>query len=209
VIRGLHSVAAGFFLSVALVSACESRAVSHDDTSDAVIASTQPPPLGRFIQVTGDSVGPLPVAASRTDLDQIVRVVRDTTEEGDEGMSEKVAIIVLDGDTVRAVLNDKSRVFAYLLRSPRFRTRDTLGVGTSLGQLLRVRGVYARTSEGQVFVRFPQHCGLHFRLSESGDLGDSPDSIGPSSLSSLPKDTRVTEVVVRGCRPIGIVAPPT
>jgi hypothetical protein len=208
-IHGLHSAAAGVFLCSILVSACESRAVSRADTSGAVITSAQPLALGQFIPMTGDSVGPLSVAANRADLDRIARVIRDTTEEGDEGMSQEIAIVVINGDTVRAVLDDKSRVFAYFLRSPRFRTRDTLGVGTSLGQLLRIHGAYARTGEGQVFVRFPQHCGLHFRLSESGDLGDSPDSIGPSSLSGLPKDTRVSEVVVRGCRPNGMVAPPT
>jgi hypothetical protein len=166
-------------------------------------------PPQSFIPVTGDSVGPLSFPANRADLDRLGRVVRDTTEQGDEDISERIAIVLVDGDSVRAALNHSGQVYAYYLTSARFRTRDSIGVGTSLSQLLRVPGVFATTGESQVFVHFPKMCGLDLRLSESGMLGESIDSVGASELSKLPKETHVTEVGVSGCWPKRSVAPPT
>jgi hypothetical protein len=211
-IRGLCQLAPSLSLCATFLCACESQPSSRTDTSKALTTSAQteaPARPGQLILVTGDSVGHLRLVANRADLERVVRIARDTTEEGDEGMSQKVALVALDGDTVRVVLDEEERVFAYFLRSPRFQTRDSLGVGTSLNRLLHVPGVYAITGEGQAFVRFPQHCGLQFRLSDSGDLGDGPDSVGPSGLSRLAKDTHISEVQVSGCRSRSTVAPPT
>jgi hypothetical protein len=204
-IRAAYRLATSLGLCAAALIGCDRRPGNDADTigtasgaesSSSPISSSQ-----SFIPLSGDSVGPLPVVADRADLGRIGRVARDTSEEGDEGMIESVAVVVLDGDTVRAVLDDSSRVHVYYLRSPRFQTRDSLGVGTSLARLLRIPGVHAFTGEGQVLVRLPQHCGLSFRLSDPEDLGDGPDSIGPPALRRLPERTHVSEVLVFGCRP--------
>ena len=162
-----------------------------------------------FILVTSDSVGPLTLRASRSDLERLTKFVRDTTEGGGEGTTARMLIVLLDGDTVHALVDDSSRVLAYYLYSARFRTRDSLGVSSSLSQLLRVPGVYATTGESRVTVHFPKHCGLYFLLSESEVGGEGGDSVGPSELSQLPKETSVIELGVAGCHPKEVAAPPT
>jgi hypothetical protein len=153
-------------------------------------------------QLSGDRVGPVPVSAgaSAATLARFARVVRDTEELGSEGIPESVFVLVVHSDTVRAV-HDSGRIYRLDVSSPAFRTMDSLGVGTTLARLLREPGVYAGTGEGAVYVGTPHHCGMSFRLSESGGLGDMPrDSIGAAELRQLPPTTRVSEVLVFGCK---------
>ena len=194
-------------LCVTVFSGCESRpAVSHGDTAVAVTPGTN---AGQsVILVTGDSVGPLTLHVSLSDLYRLTRLVRDTTEGCCEGDSMRVLIVLLDGDTVRAMVDNSGRVDFYSLSSARFRTRDSLGAGSSLSQLLRVPGVHAFSGEGSVTVHFPKHCGLFFHISADYVHGAS-DSVGPSELRQLPENTHVTELGVGGCKPKGTAAPPT
>jgi hypothetical protein len=188
-------------LALTLATACDARSGALTDTPVAITARPMkqaPRSAEHSILVTDDSVGSLPLVLHRRELARFVRIVRDTTEAAEEDMTNQVVVAVVDGDTVRVVVDEEGKVGWYVLRSPRFRTRDSLGVGTSLGQLLEVPGVYAKSSEGQAWVIVPQHCGLTFTM--ENDLGlDSPDSADVSRLSRLPKDTRVTEVSVFGC----------
>jgi hypothetical protein len=126
-----------------------------------------------------------------------------------EAIPESVAVLVVRGDTVRAV-HDGGRIVRLEVRTPTFRTADSLGVGTTLARLLREPGVSAVGGEGALFVVVPRHCGVSFGLAEAGELGDAPtDSIVPAQLRQLPRDTRVSEVLVFGCdRPDTGSAPP-
>lgn len=150
-------------------------------------------------QLSGERVGPVPVSASPAALARYARVVRDTEELGMEAIPESVAVLVVRGDTVRAV-HDSGRIVRLGVSTPAFRTADSLGVGTTLARLLRETGVYAVGGEGAVFVILPRHCGMSFRLADAGGLGDAPtDSIVPAQLRQLPPATRVSEVLVFGC----------
>ena len=129
-------------------------------------------------------------------------------ELGDEAIPESVAVIVVNGDTLRAIL-DSARVYRIDVVTTQFRTPDSLGVGTTLGRLLREPGVHAFTGEGAVYVKVPRHCGLSFRLADAGELGDAPDSVGPAQLRQLPATTPVSTTLVLGCEPPSVGAPPT
>src|SRR5215831_18304537 len=168
------------YMLAALVLAvgCGHGEVSHVPDTTATRAAD--------VQLSGDRVGPIPVIATSATLARFARVVRDTEELGEEGIPESVFVLVLRNDTVRAV-HDSGLIYRLDVDSPTFRTLDSLGVGTTLARLLREPGVYAGTGEGAVYVGTPHHCGMSFRLSESGGLGDTPrDSIGAAELRQLP-----------------------
>lgn len=171
-------------------------------------AERAPIPASARLRLTGDSVGPVAVGMSRANLDRASRVVRDTMELGDEAIPESVAVIVVEGDTLRAIL-DSARVYRIDITTTQFRTADSLGVGTTLGRLLREPGVHAFTGEGAVYVKVPRHCGLSFRLADAGELGDAPDSVGPAQLRHLPATTPVSTVLLAGCERASAGAPPT
>jgi hypothetical protein len=121
-------------------------------------------------------------------------------EEGLEAIPESVRVLVVRGDTIRAVI-DSGRVYRLVTTSPVSRTVDSLGPGTALSRLLRVPGVYALTGEGAVYLKLPGHCGMSFKLGESGELADGPDSVDAARLRTLPATTKVIEANVFGCHP--------
>ena len=165
-------------------------------------AERAPTPASAAPRLKGDSVGPVAIGVSRTELGRAGRVVRDTMELGDEAIPESVAVVVVGGDTLRAIL-DSARVYRIDVTTPHVRTADSLGVGTTLARLLREPGVHAFTGEGAVYVKVPRQCGLSFRLADAGELGDALDSVGPAQLRQLPGTTPVSTVLVLGCPPSG------
>lgn len=140
--------------------------------------------------LTGDGLGALRVGASVEDVVRTCRVVRDTTVPGAEGTAEREISVALGGDTVRAVVSGE-RVWRLHVRSPNFRTADSLGVGTAVSALRRP-GARLLTGEGGVYATLPRHCGLSFRL----------DGVAPGrarSLAQIDGSTRVAEVLAFGC----------
>ena len=171
-------------------------------------AERPPKAASDALRLTGASAGPVTVGVTRVELGRAGRVVRDTVELGDEAIPESVAVVVVGSDTLRAIL-DSGRVYRIDVTTTHIRTSDTLGVGTTLRRLLREPGVHAFTGEGAVYVQVPRHCGLSFRLADAGELGDAPDSVGPTQLRQLPPTTPVSTVLVVGCGRAATVAPPT
>ena len=159
--------------------------------------------------ITGDSVGPAVVGVALSALSPRIKVIRDTIEGGIEDIPERIAVLLVAGDTIRAAI-DSGRIYRYSVTSPRFRTTDSVGPGTPLSRLLSDPGVYALTGEGAVFLWPPSRCGIRFQLWDPAlepearwdveGLGDAPDSVGIERLRQLPKSTAVGEVIVVGCR---------
>lgn len=198
----LRVCVAGSVAALTLAAACDARPNPRADTTTTVATHAVTVPRSTAessILVTDDSVGSLPLLSRRSELSRYLRIVRDTTEAAEEDMTNQIVVGVLGVDTVRVVVDEEGKVYWYILRSPRFRTRDSLGVSTSLGQLVTIPGVYAKSHESQSWIKVPRHCGLSFTM--ENDLGlDSPDSVGVARLSQMPKGTRVSEVAVYGCR---------
>ena len=140
--------------------------------------------------VTGDGIGALRVGATVEDVARQCRVVRDATAPGPEGMPERRIVVDLGRDSVSAVV-DSGRVWRLHVRTPAFRTADSLGVGTP-GPTLRRPGAQVLTGEGAVFVTLPSHCGLSFRLRgvEFGRV---------TRPAQIPDTAVVEEVLAFGC----------
>jgi hypothetical protein len=139
--------------------------------------------------LTGDGIGALRVGASVDDVARVCRVLSDTTALGTEGQQERTILVDLGRDSVTAVVSD-SRVWRIHVRTPAFRTADSLGVGTPV-RTLRQHRPQLLTGEG-VFLRLPSHCGLSFRLRDA-----APGRV--SSPRQLADSIVVDEVLAFGC----------
>jgi hypothetical protein len=197
-----HSLVRAVLLLV--LAACERT--SAKDAEPGTVQSAQV--ASNDALLTGDSVGPAIVGVAPSALSPRIKVIRDTIEEGMEGIPETIAVLLVAGDTIRAAI-DSGRIYRFSVTSARFRTADSLGAGTPLSRLLSEPGIYAMTGEGAVFVWSASRCGLGFRLWDPADreapwdpsgLGDAPDSVGVAQLRRLPQTTTVGEVIVVGCR---------
>jgi hypothetical protein len=105
-------------------------------------------------------------------------------------MQERRLVVDLDRDSVVAVI-DSSRVWRIHVRTPAFRTADSLGVGTPVSALRRP-GARLLTGEGAYYVTLPTQCGLSFHL-QGVEFGRV------TSLSQVPASATVDEVLVIGC----------
>ena len=103
------------------------------------------------------------------------------------------------------MVND--RVQSISVESPRFRTTDSLGVGTPVARLLALRGVDVFGGEGNVAISAPTHCGMSFLL--------PPDIAGRipvptlAALRELPASAAIARVLVFPCMGTTEVAPGT
>jgi hypothetical protein len=186
-----------FACAIALLAqACEGRdSASAGDTSPAHAGATSAataPTCGvdASTTLTGDGIGALRVGTPVDEIARACRVLRDTTALGAEGMTERRIVVDLGRDSVSAVV-DSARVWRVHVRTPAFRTADSLGVGTP-GRALRRPGAQVLTGEGAHFIRLPSHCGLSFRLRgvEFGRV---------SSPAQVPDTAVVDEVLAVGC----------
>jgi hypothetical protein len=146
--------------------------------------------------LTDEGVGKIRIGESVESLLRDCTVLRDTTELGAEGMpSRKIAVLFPHDTVLGEIVNEK--VWRVEIRSPHFSTADSLRVGTPLARLLALRKLQGMTGEGALFVMSPDHCGLSFRLSETG----SPILRDPNqaALSRLPAATHVTNILIVGC----------
>jgi hypothetical protein len=148
--------------------------------------------------VTDEGIGEVRIGAAVESVRQKCNVVRDTTALGAEGMPARKLTVVLSRDTVEAEIVD-GRVWRIAVRSPRLRTADSLGVGTTLARLLELRNPRGMTGEGRFYVASPDHCGMSFRLTNAGP-GAARGDLNSSGLARLPRSALVSEVLVFGCR---------
>ena len=114
----------------------------------------------------GRGIGALRIGLPMDSLRTLCRVVRDTTELRDEGMSAHVLDVAIGVDTVEAEI-ESDRVWRIAIRSAGLRTADALGVGTSRAKLLALPGAHEISGEGRTYVVSPARCGLSFRVTAS------------------------------------------
>lgn len=144
-----------------------------------------------------EGIGELRIGATVESVRQKCNVVRDTTVTGAEGMPARKLTVALSRDTVEAEIVD-ARVWRIAIDSPRLRTADALGVGTSIGRLRQLKNPRGMMGEGNFFVASPQHCGMSFRLSNAGPLAKRGD-LDRAGLFRLPETAAVSEVLIFAC----------
>lgn len=149
--------------------------------------------------MSGRGTGDLRIGMTTASVRAACRVTRDTTRLASEGQTARMISVALGGENVEAeIVNDK--VWRIEVTSPRFKTADSLGVGTPLARLLALSNPRGLTGEGQLFVASPDHCGLSFRLSNNGSSARS-QNWDKAALSRLPPATVVDKILIIGCRP--------
>jgi hypothetical protein len=112
---------------------------------------------------------------------------------GNEGLPERRIAVVVGVDTIEATI-DNNRVWRIEVETPRLRTADSLGVGTT-ASALNQRGATLAVGEG-VFAILPTHCGLSFQL-------NNVNVAQGRSWRTIPDSARVSRVLVFGCPPRG------
>ena len=184
-----------------VIGACESKkqpspGVTHYDTIPGHAEIQLTFNCGEPV-VRDEGMGELQIGAPVDSVSAHCLVLRDTTAIGAEGMPARKLAVFLPPDTVEAeVVNN--RIWRLSIVSPHFRTADSLGVGTPLSRLLKLRNPRGMTGEGKFFVASPEHCGMSFRLLNAGP-GAQKGDLDQAGLKRLPKSAVVSEILVFGC----------
>ena len=187
-----------FVLVLALVG-CKAKNETSSASASSSTASTVNTPASSCGEevVTDEGVGQLRIGATVESIRQKCTVVRDTTAIGAEGMPARKVAVAFSRDTLEAeVVN--GRVWRIAVLSPRLRTADSLGEGTTIARLLQLKTPRGMTGEGNFFVASPEHCGMSFRLSITG-AGARHGDLDSAGLARLPKSVVVPEVLIFGC----------
>jgi hypothetical protein len=145
-----------------------------------------------------EGIGEIRIGSTVESVRQKCNVLRDTTAIGAEAMPARKLTVALSTDTVEAEIVD-GRVWRIAVSSPRLRTADALGVGTSIGRLRQLKNPRGMMGEGQFFVASPDHCGMSFRLSNAGPRAKRGD-LDRAGLFRLPETAVVSEVLIFGCK---------
>ena len=198
-----------FALAATLIAAgCRKAddATRRDDTSvvppvsvpaDSPVAITRNCGIAGLPVITDDGIGELKEGQSVADTRERCDVVSDSEELGTEGMTERVLVVRIAGETVRAIVND-DRISRIEISSPRFATVDSLGVDTPLSRIARKRGARFFPGEGGVYGFVADHCALSFRFS----VPLRPPRGGgwtAESIDSAHGDAAVDRVLVTRC----------
>ncbi|HEY0243357.1 MAG TPA: hypothetical protein VGC52_11905 [Gemmatimonadaceae bacterium] len=200
-----------FALTATLIAAgCRKAddAIRRDDTTTvppvSVLADSPVAGLTKACGITGlpvvtdNGIGELREGLSVADVKARCDVVSDSEELGTEGMTERVLIVRIAGETVRAIVND-DRISRIEISSPRFTTTDSLGVDTPLRRIARMRGARFFPGEGGVYGFIADHCALSFRFS----VPLRPPRGGgwtAASIDSAHGDAAVDRVLVTRCQ---------
>jgi len=182
--------------SSSLSAASSSTVVSDDSGGSQGVLAGERDSCGDGI-ITDEGIGELRIGASIESIRQKCSVVRDTTVMGPEGMPARKLAVLFSRDTVEAEIVD-GRVWRLAVLTPRLRTADSLGVGTTIGRLLQLKSPHGMTGEGAFFVASPAHCGKSFRLAIA-EAGPAPGDLDRAGLARLPRSTAVNQVLIFGC----------
>ncbi len=114
--------------------------------------------------LTDQGIGELREGRLVSEVRELCAVISDSQQLGAEGMTERVLVISIEGELIRAVVNNE-RIWRIEVSSPEFKTSDSLGVDSQLRRIARKRGARFFPGEGGVYGFLPDHCGLSFRFS--------------------------------------------
>ena len=172
------------------------RNVTPSDSTDRTAARMSPSGCGART-IAGGGVGNLRIGESVASVKARCPVVSDSSRRGLEGMPERRLTVAFGTDSLEAEIVD-DKVWRLDISSPGFRTADSLGVGTPVARLLRLRKARGLVGEGVLVVVSPERCGVSFMLS-GGIPRRQVRTWDSTALSALPTTTTVKRVLVLGC----------
>lgn len=178
-----------------ILSACRIEKVRLSDTTRlGVDPGPGIPPCGISPEsrVSEDGLGLLRIGMS---LDGIRGSCAVISERGLDSIGE--ARIDLGRDTAILALN-KGKIRRITLTHQAYRTADSLGVGTHIATLMRLREATAMTERDRLYAVSPAYCGLRFMLMDPAPRSAAARS-GRAALRRLSGETRTRELEIVGC----------
>jgi hypothetical protein len=142
-------------------------------------------------RVSEDGLGLLRVGVSVDAIRGACAVLDE--QQGDTGLMR----VDLGEDTALVDL-DKGIIKRIRLTHQAYRTSDSLGVGTHISTLLRLRESTAITERERLYAISPAYCGLRFMLMDPAPKSASART-GRTALRRLAGETRTRELEIVGC----------
>jgi hypothetical protein len=192
----------GLVAAAGLVLGCDqdSRANRSDQSATPVVGSGMLSCGVAARPVLGDSgIGRLRLGVSVAEIHRNCEVLADTVRlNNDSEERQRVLLVRLGQDTVAAAIDPEERVMRIFIDRGSIRTRDGLGIGTPLAQIVDRPGVHGGVGESALYITVLPYCGLSFALSEAGDH-EHGDNVDVAQLRALPLGTRIDRINVGPC----------
>jgi hypothetical protein len=179
----------------ASLTACRVEKIRLSDTTRlGVDPGPGIPPCGISPEsrVSEDGLGLLRIGMS---LDGVRGSCAVISEKGIDSIGE--ARIDLGRDTAVLMIN-RGKIRRITLTHQAYRTADSLGVGTHISTLLRLRESTAITDHERLYAVSPAYCGLRFMLMDPAPKSTASRS-GRTALRRLSGETRTRELEIIGC----------
>ncbi len=169
----------------------------------AAVASTaaaqQPRRSGPVPVISDSGVGRLRLGMSVEAIKARLVVLADTSLVNlDRVEMERILLVRIGRDTVRAAITDEGHVDRIDIDTPHLQTRDGVRVGRSLRTLLSPH-VSGGVSEATVGILLPGHCGMALLLSAAPDNIEQGQELTLADLRRFPAGTRVVRIELNGC----------
>jgi hypothetical protein len=186
---------APLFMLCLLLPACRIEKVRAGDTTRlGVDPGPGIPPCGITAEsrVSEDGLGLLRIGmaldAIRGGCAVISERVTDSTGEARIDLGRDTAVVALSRGAIRRIT----------LTHQAYRTSDSLGVGTHVATLLRLRDATAITDRERLYAVSPAYCGLRFMLVDPAPKS-AASRTGRMALRRLAGETRTRELEIIGC----------
>ena len=114
--------------------------------------------------ITDEGIGDLRQGARVSDVRERCEVVSDADQESAEGTKERVLVVRVGSETVRAIVNNE-KIYRIEVSSPHLATADSIAVDTPLHRIAAARGARFLPGEDGVYGFVADHCAMSFRFS--------------------------------------------
>jgi hypothetical protein len=185
-----------FIAALVLVAACRIEKVRSGDTTRlGVDPGLGLPSCGITTEsrVSEDGLGMLrigmPLDAIRGGCAVLSERVTDSIGSARVDLGRDTALVELSKGAIRRIV----------LTHQAYRTADSLGVGTHINTLMRLREATAITDRNRLYAISPAYCGLRFLLADPAPKSPSARN-GRAALQRLAGETRTRELEIVGCR---------
>lgn len=186
-----------FVVLAFLLTACRLEKVRSGDSARGGVEPGPGIPacgISAESRVSEDGLGLLRVGVSLEAIRGSCSIISETP--GSSGASG-AARIDIGRDTAAVDLKNGS-ISRIVLHHQAYRTSDSLGVGTHIATLSRMRDAVGVTDQGRLYVVSPAYCGLRFMVADPAPSAPSAQS-GKAALRRLSGETRTRELEIVGC----------
>jgi len=144
-------------------------------------------------RVSEDGLGLLRIGVSMDVIRAGCTILSEQAADSAVGLAD----IDLGRDTARVEIT-KGAIRHITLTHQAYRTSDSLGVGTHIATLLKMREPTAIIDHNKLYAISPAYCGLRFMLADPAPTS-AASRTGHRALLRLPGETRTRELEIVGC----------